>query len=103
MGYYIAMESASDELIRPLASLRGWKEAKAFIDTVDVINYEEVVRFAEHAESVDLDRFERELHALLRDDPPKDKTIVSTLVELLRSLRMRPIHSVLAFVTDGMD
>jgi hypothetical protein len=69
------------------ASTHGWAMFIDWAETLDLEKYEEVIRFAEHGQSTDIQRLETELSAALANSAPDDSTVKSTAKNLLKTIR----------------
>lgn len=83
----------------PLATIRGWADAKRWIDMLDVERFEVLIQLAEFAWAQDLPKLRSQILEALKKHPPKDDSVRETMAGLATELRRAKDASI--FVTDG--
>ena len=84
----------------PLASTRGWMDAKDWIDTLEPVEtYLRLIQLAEHGWTHSLSELRSQIVAALKEFPPDDPTVADTMAGLIETLRGQTAESI--FVSDG--
>ena len=83
----------------PLVSITGWNDAKAWIDTLDVDQFESLVHLAEYGWTENLAELRGQILAALKASPPDDSTVADTMAGLAKTLAGKTESSI--FVSDG--
>jgi hypothetical protein len=68
MGLYLVV---NDNPPHDIATATGWGYVVQWANSLDLHDYEEIVRFIEHGHSTDLPRLASELSTAIRKQPPR--------------------------------
>lgn len=97
MGYSVIIGGVDQH---PLASTRGWADAKAWIDTIDAVEFRNLVHLAEYAWSQRLAELRGQIVAALKASPPHDSSVTETMRALVETLKDASDDDSI-FVSDG--
>ncbi len=98
MGYSVVIGGKKTV---PLATIRGWADAKRWIDKLDVERFESLIHLAEYAWTQGLPTLRSQILAALKEHPPKDDSVRVTMAGLAKELRGAKGESI--FVSDGLS